>query len=137
MDGSEDGAQLGVRVHLLEVPLQSAPAAGVLVKAHVLDVETGGELRVDAERVVASRCTRMVTSFRGNVAVVEETLVFAAPLQLALQHDVLLLLEIVVPKVARYSSCYAKLGKFISRTSLYTRTITFKDQNIIPMSIIV
>jgi len=110
VDGGEDGAELCVRVHLVEVPLQSAPASGILVKAHVLDLETCDELRVDAERVVAGRCSRLVTTFRGNAALVEETLVFAAPLQLALQHDVLLLLEIVVPKVARYSSCYAKLG---------------------------
>lgn len=96
---------MGVRVHLAEVPLQSAPAAGVVVKTHALDVETGDELCADA-----TRCTGLVSAFRGKVAVVEQTLVFAAPLQLALQRDVLLLFEIVVPKVAKYSSCYAKLG---------------------------
>jgi len=86
------------------------PAAGIFFKVHVVDIETGNELQMSHDQVVSSQSTGLTTKFRGKMAVVEQMLTFKTPIRLALENNVALLIEIFVPKLQRYSSCYARMS---------------------------
>ncbi|XP_059468468.1 jouberin-like isoform X2 [Neocloeon triangulifer] len=100
---------LSVRIHLCEIPLATMPAAGIFLRVHVFDTETGSALKTTQDQSVPSASTGLVSKFRGKLALVEQELNFEAPLQLALENNVVLFFELLVPKLNNYSSCYARL----------------------------
>jgi hypothetical protein len=107
---------LCVTLHLCELPSGCVPAAGLFLRVHAVDVGTGNELHINQEQTVPSRSSGLVSKISGKMALVETTLTFEAPLQLALENDVILLFEIFVPRSTHgYSSCYARMsvGEFI------------------------
>ncbi|CAB3377461.1 Hypothetical predicted protein [Cloeon dipterum] len=100
---------LKVSVHVCEVPLPSMPAAGIFLRVHVLDVESGCEFKTSHEDTITASSTGLVSKFKGKLAAVEEDLVFCLPLKQALESNAVLFLELFVPKLSSYSSCYAKI----------------------------